>query len=235
MRSVKEIQEQLVKLGFSPGPLDGMMGRNTQQAIKAFQIQRPPLQVDGIAGPQTIRELFRNGDVNPSTESVDVLLAMPWLDIAISKKGLREGKDNIELRKFLKSDGGTVGDPAQLPWCGDFVETCIALALPNEILPGNPYLARNWTKFGKHVEPTLGCVGVFWRGSQSGISGHVAFIVGKGPGVFYLLGGNQSNMVSVTSLSTTRLLDTRWPATVAMPKEFRLPTMKGGKLSINEA
>ena len=41
------------------------------------------------------------------------------------------------------------------PWCGDFVETCIRAALPDEPLPGalgiNPYWARNWLLFGQEL------------------------------------------------------------------------------------
>ena len=231
MTLIQEIQTALNAQGFDSGKADGIIGRKTISAIKAFQIQHPGLVVDGIPGERTLTVLFKNRQAETMK---DKLLVMPWLDLAITKKGLNENKDNSELRKWLRSDGGSIGDPAQIPWCGDFVETCIGLTLANEILPGNPYLARNWAKFGQKVEPTLGAIGVFWRGTPSGINGHVAFIVGKGNGVWYILGGNQSNSISVTTIATTRTLATRWPLTVPLPNVIQLPTMKGGKLSINE-
>lgn len=230
---IKEIQVALNEQGFDCGEADGILGRRTIKAVESFQIQHPGLIVDGIPGPRTLAVLFKNQDKPQSIN--DKLIGMPWLDLAITKKGLNENKNNSELRKFLKSDGSSIGDPAQIPWCGDFVETCIALTLKNEILPGNPYLARNWAKFGQKIHPTLGAIAAFWRGTPKGINGHVAFLVGEGPGVYYILGGNQSNQVSVTKIAMTRMIDSRWPLTAPMPNVFQLPTMKDGKLSINEA
>jgi hypothetical protein len=46
------IQARLNNLGFHAGPVDGIDGPLTQDAIKAFQ-ERQGLVVDGIAGPQT--------------------------------------------------------------------------------------------------------------------------------------------------------------------------------------
>lgn len=234
MYTVKEIQTRLNLEGYNSGPPDGFIGRKTIQAIKAFQVDHA-LQVDGIPGTFTLASLFKTSADSVKADKETKLLTMPWLDLAISKKGLSENADNTELRKFLRSDGSTVGDPAQLPWCGDFVETCIALTLTSEILPVNPYLARNWEKFGREVHPTLGAVGVFWRGDRNGIQGHVAFLVGTGAGVYYILGGNQSNRISVMKIAMTRLLSARWPTTVALPSVFKLPNMKNGVLSLNEA
>ena len=233
MASLTQIQTALKAQGFDPGAIDGMIGRNTISAIKAFQIQHPPLVVDGIPGPRTIAVLFKNSPV--AADPIDKLLKFPWLDLAISKKGLNENRDNKELREFLHSDGNSIGDPSKIPWCGDFVETCIGITLQREILPTNPYLARNWQKFGQKVTPTFGAVGVFWRGTRDGIEGHVAFLVGRGAGTYSILGGNQSNSISVTSIATNRLLSARWPLTVALPSAFNLPELKNGKISINEA
>lgn len=45
---VREIQRQLARLGFDPGPADGLMGGRTRQAIRAYQ-QREGLGRDGQA------------------------------------------------------------------------------------------------------------------------------------------------------------------------------------------
>jgi N-acetylmuramoyl-L-alanine amidase len=50
------VQARLNNLGFSCGPVDGIVGPMTRSATKAFQYQYN-LQVDGIAGPQTWRKL----------------------------------------------------------------------------------------------------------------------------------------------------------------------------------
>ena len=149
-----QIQTQLSKLGFDPGPVDGIPGRQTTRAVIAFQRTRG-LQDDGVVGPKTLAALFS------ARPRVAAGAHLPWLELARRKKGLTEGRDNGELAKFLKSDGKTLGDPAKHPWCGDFVETCVALTLPGEHLPKNPYLARNWLDFGAEIAPTLGAIAVY--------------------------------------------------------------------------
>lgn len=121
--------------------------------------------------------------------------------------------------------------------CGDLIQTCIALTLPGEQIPINPYLARNWMKFGKEIKPTLGAILVFWRGSRTGFQGHVGFYAGESLDgkKLYVLGGNQSDMISVAPLGADRLLGARWPLTAPTPDKRERPLMIGGKLSINEA
>lgn len=134
MYSTLDIQRKLKALGFDPGALDGIPGPRTTAAVKAFQIDNR-LTVDGIVGPETLRALF--GEVKPPI--AEPTARYPWLGIAISKKGLHESRDYAELSRFLRSDGETLGDPRKLPWCGDFVQTCIALGCPGEPVPVNPY------------------------------------------------------------------------------------------------
>jgi uncharacterized protein (TIGR02594 family) len=124
--------------------------------------------------------------------------------------------------------GGLPGDPAKTPWCGDFVETCIRMGLPKEPLLGalgmNPYWARNWLLFGSDTKPVTGAVLIFARGS----GGHVGFAIGQDDTHFFVLGGNQSDAVTVARIAKSRLLGARWPATYP-PRLQRLPTMKPGE------
>ena len=43
----KELQSALTRLGYSPGPVDGVIGRNTRKALQAFQKDRQ-LIADGF-------------------------------------------------------------------------------------------------------------------------------------------------------------------------------------------
>lgn len=227
-----DVQRRLKERGFDPGPLDGSPGRLTTAAIGAFQAaERLDVKWPGTLGPKTLEALFGVSDRHPPP--LQTAVAMPWIDLALRKKGLHEGRNHSEVSAFLKSDGHTLGDPRRLPWCGDFVETCIAVALPAEPLPTNPYLARNWLGFGEAIQPTFGAVAVFWRGSKSGTSGHVGFLAGESGASYYVLGGNQSNAVSIAPVAKSRLLGARWPRSVP-PPPVRLPRMAGGKLSLNE-
>ena len=53
---VRVLQQRLRTLGQQPGPVDGLFGPLTEAAVKRFQ-SAAGLQVDGIAGPRTLRAL----------------------------------------------------------------------------------------------------------------------------------------------------------------------------------
>ena len=55
--TVKQIQCLLAYLGYSPGSIDGVEGRNTQGAVRAFQADYG-LTVDGIPGAATQKMLI---------------------------------------------------------------------------------------------------------------------------------------------------------------------------------
>ena len=67
MTSTLEVQRALSALGYRPGPLDGIRGRLTIRAVKAFQADHG-LTVDGIVGPRTREKLFESapGTAHPS-------------------------------------------------------------------------------------------------------------------------------------------------------------------------
>ena len=50
--TTRQVQDLLDYLGYDPGPIDGLDGANTRDAVKAFQ-RAEGLTVDGIAGEQT--------------------------------------------------------------------------------------------------------------------------------------------------------------------------------------
>jgi uncharacterized SAM-binding protein YcdF (DUF218 family) len=103
-------------------------------------------------------------------------------------------------------------------------------------MPNNPLGARQWERFGKGTTPQLGAVMVFWRESQSSGKGHVGFYWAQDSQAYHILGGNQSNTVSVTRIARDRLLQARWPASVPGPTGIVRQADANGKiLSENEA
>lgn len=161
---------------------------------------------------------------------------LPWVAALQAVTGLHEVKDRDRLARWLRSDGKTLGDPSKLPWCGDAVDTAIALALPDEPRPGalgqNPYWARNWLHLGMACLPCYGAVAVFVRYG----GGHVGFLVGEDTTHYHVLGGNQGNTVSVVRIDKKRCLGTRWPSTTKA-KRRPLPAMSPASagVSVNEA
>lgn len=72
---VTAIQQTLKDWGLYDGPVNGTYGPLTQAAVKRFQ-QIKGLQVDGIAGPQTLKALgISVGTIPSATESNVYLLA----------------------------------------------------------------------------------------------------------------------------------------------------------------
>ncbi len=53
---VIDLQKALLEHGYSPGKIDGIFGKRTQKAVRAFQ-RDAGLKVDGIAGPDTFAKL----------------------------------------------------------------------------------------------------------------------------------------------------------------------------------
>lgn len=91
-------------------------------------------------------------------------------------------------------------------WCG----LCMAVAAKRggwDYEPlGNSLWARNWAKWGtEQKEAMLGDVLVFPRGA----GGHVAMYVGEDKGYYHILGGNQSDKVSIVRKAKTPILAIR--------------------------
>lgn len=94
----------------------------------------------------------------------------------------------------------------EIPWCSSFVNWCMEQA---GIKGTNSALAKSWLNWGKSiVTPVIGCICVIKKkqsgndiatGSSSGY--HVAFWLEEKEGRIHLLGGNQSDMVKMSSFN----------------------------------
>lgn len=210
MKTVLEIQTRLNELGFDPGPLDGIRGRQTIGAVERYQ-RANHLTVDGLVGPQTLRALFGGPLVSPEF-SPD---AMPWLAEALRLMGTREvaGPKNSPVIMNWAAHLDLAYPNDEVAWCGLFVAHCIAATLPHEPLPANPLGARNWGTFGVPCDLIDGAIASFWRGSRDGWLGHVGIVTAQTTTHVEIVGGNQSNMVSKILMPRERLLATRRPAT----------------------
>lgn len=227
-----KIQRRLQKLGFNPGPIDGIRGRLTVAAVKRFQ-ESKGLVADGIVGPKTSAALFEGSTVrNVGTDD------KPWYEVALSLIGLQEdprtGYSNPDV--LALADAPNIDyDSDDIAWCGLFVAHCVAYALANEPLPTNPLGARNWIKFGIACSPQLGSVLVFWRVAPDDWRGHVGFYAGEDKNYYHVLGGNQSNSVSIARIPKYRLLGARWPITGGDPTGETVTGDASVALSMTEA
>ncbi len=220
----KWVQERLIHHG-AKIKADGDWGKESIAALQAFQsFHRLP--VTGVTDKNTLDALkqpFKGiGVLNPTPPVTPPSEKMPpWMSEMHRKMGLHEVRHNKSLIDWLKF-GKYLGNPKDLPWCGDAVETCFAKTLPNEPLPSNPFFAQNWAKFGKNVgSPIVGAVGVIrWSAN----SGHVGFVAGTSGSTVYMLGGNQSNEINITGFGRSKFMAFTWPKTYPVRQ---YPALKG--------
>lgn len=163
-----------------------------------------------------------------------------WLRQARDLLGTQESPgdaNNTTILDWARQEGGWIErfyTEDAIPWCGLFVSHCLLHAGYDG--PKNPLSALAWADWGEAVpmaEREAGCVLVFARKG----GGHVGFYVGEDADgtALHVLGGNQSDAVTITRIGTDRLHAVRWPAGLARRKSgFLTPRLTAG-LSGNEA
>lgn len=162
---------------------------------------------------------------------------IPWLKEAQKHIGLKEFQtgNNPKIMNWAMLIGGDVQKEYtadSIPWCGLF--TAYVFSQVGIVSIDKPLWALNWNKFGyKLSEPALGCIITFKRPG----GGHVGFYVGENSSYYYVLGGNQTDSVSVTQIAKSRAQAFRWPNGMEkFLKKGRVKTnIAGAKVSVNEA
>lgn len=126
---VKKLQNQLLRAGADPGPVDGFFGEMTRAAVKIFQL-RAGLSPDGIIGPRTWAAL--GGEVPPDTPPPNALAEKlaNFAELEAAKRLSWTGADS-EAEKYLKplrapmrALGHIGADPIFFNWCAAFVTYC---------------------------------------------------------------------------------------------------------------
>lgn len=230
--SIAEIQRALQQAGFDPGPIDGAWGRKSIAACKAFQAARG-LKADGIPGAITLRAL--------SSAPISAALSANtpiWYREAQRALGIKEAAgtaNNAVILGWAKALGGWIASyftADSIAWCGLFVGHIVATTLPAEALPSNPLGAKNWASFGKKLTtPAIGAILVFTRSG----GGHVGFYAGEDAEAYHVLGGNQSDAVTIARVAKSRCIAIRWPSTGPAPIGGRVTRALTSTLSVNEA
>jgi lysozyme len=101
---IKEIQTRLKAHGFDPGPLDGLMGKRTEAAIRAAQVALG-LGPTGVVGPWLMSKLLEaaKAPVEPPKPATE---RKPIADMHMSDKGLDLLKHFEGLRLTPYMDNG---------------------------------------------------------------------------------------------------------------------------------
>lgn len=133
---------------------------------------------------------------------------------AVAKKelGVKEFRvgSNKQIEKYhaYATKDNKRGATDDVPWCSSFVCYCLEMA---GLASTDSKSARSYERYGKPTTtPVFGDIVVFWRGSKSSGSGHVAFFSGyDSNGNIKCLGGNQNNEVCIASYDKSRLIGFR--------------------------
>ncbi|WP_406646834.1 TIGR02594 family protein [Aliisedimentitalea scapharcae] len=221
------VQTRLKVLGFNPGPIDGVRGPRTDAAVVEFK-RSIGFRSRPFIGPLTLAALTETPKEEQERQTV------PWMAEAAKIRGLHEQRNTAQLRKWFDKSVSWI-DPRDIPWCGAFTATCFRKWRPDIALPENPLGARNWQHWGKASDPVFGSCLVFWRISKHHWAGHVGFYHGEDDTHFHVLGGNQSNAVTVTRVAKSRLLSARWPDGEPVTGRRVFLTSKGVPITTNEA
>jgi uncharacterized protein (TIGR02594 family) len=156
-----------------------------------------------------------------------------WLQIARSYVGVREvpgAKHNGTILGWLSRLKAWWKDD-ETPWCGVFVAECMRQAGITD-LPKTWMRASSWGLWGANLRTTHVAPGAILVFTRRG-GGHVGFYVGEDKLFYYVLGGNQNNMVNVAKIAKARCTAVRWPR--GEPVVGGPVNMVGGVVSDTEA
>jgi uncharacterized protein (TIGR02594 family) len=136
-----------------------------------------------------------------------------WMPVARGELGVEEirgSQHSPRIIEYLNSTNLDAGSASadETPWCSAFVNWCVEQA---GYAGTDSAAARSWLQWGKALEsPRKGCIVVLSRGG-SAWTGHVGFFMGRGNETVQVLGGNQSDRVSVAEYGDSRVLGFREP------------------------
>lgn len=230
--TIRDIQTRLNAHGFNPGKIDGMGGPNTSAAIIAFKVSKGLAPRDHV-GPITIAELEKapSDQIAPPQSTGEPV----WLRRARQEVGVREipgPRHSARVLSYWELSKLPFRDD-ETPWCAGFVGAMLEDVGIKSTRSG---MARSYSTWGQPCGPIPGAIVVYWRGSKTGASGHVGFVVGKDKaGNIMTLGGNQGDAVTIAPFSPARVLGYRWPSAVDPGKAKLAVIESSGIVSTNES
>lgn len=157
----------------------------------------------------------------------------PWVDVAMKYLGQKEvpgkGNNNVIVNFFKRiKRGGIKAD--SVPWCAAFVGACLEEA---GYVSTRFESAKSYLDWGTPItNPVYGAVVVFSRDG----GGHVGFCVGYDQRRRLLvLGGNQSDMVSIAPFESSRVVGFRIPKNLGYTLAAIPIVQNSDNTSVNEA
>lgn len=160
------------------------------------------------------------------------------LELIGTREVVGKGSDRtiMDWRDTLNQAGVKISGYSDddIPWCGLFVAWVAYKRRDNaaEVVK-DPLWARNWASYGNKADKaSLGDVLVFVRNG----GGHVGFYIAEDATCYHVLGGNQSNAVTITRIEKSRCIAVRRPPYQNQPATVRpFIVAASGAISKNES
>jgi uncharacterized protein (TIGR02594 family) len=134
-----------------------------------------------------------------------------WLTAARRELGQRERPGPSENTRIIwyHSFSKLHAQSETVPWCASFVN---AMLESSGIRSTRSAAAKSYATWGEECELKDGAIVVFGKADpDAGGTGHVAFCVGIEGDSVLVLGGNQTNAVTVAKRPKSRIVAVRWP------------------------
>lgn len=204
-KQIGDLQLELRRLGYRPGPYDDVYGPATAAAVRAFQHDHK-LHVDGIFGPKTLVALnaaiVKLNAAGKKPVEIIAPVGVRALSEGLTHLGVKEspaGSNHNPFGKWIGADGS--------PWCADFVSYCFVKGAgvtlchgwhgPGVLSKGCSYVptVEKWLRatgqWGGRAKPQPGDIAIFnWDGGDPDHIGIVERYIGDGR--FYSIEGNTS-------------------------------------------
>jgi uncharacterized protein (TIGR02594 family) len=195
--------------------VDGKVTPELIAAIRALQSANGSSKPDGRIDPngKTWGYLNAAATTDAPASGGGKMVKPSWLAVAEGEKGVAEvkgAKHNPRVVEYHSTTGGFRDD--ETPWCSSFVNWVMK---KDGQATTNNAMAMSWARYGKKLDkPAYGAIVVF---SYGGGKGHVGFVVGKKGSNILVLGGNQSDMVKVSSFGVGKVAAYVVPANYTVP------------------
>lgn len=133
----------------------------------------------------------------------------PWMCIALGELGTAEHPGPADNPRVIAYHAATTlkATDDEVPWCSSFVNWTMRRA---DLAGTHSARALSWLGWGCSTAPQYGAIVVLTRGANPA-QGHVGFWLDGDATRCWVLGGNQSDCVSVAPFDRDRVLGTRWP------------------------
>lgn len=159
-----------------------------------------------------------------------------WLKLARAEIGVKEvvgPQHNPTVLGYFRDAGFPEIDNDETAWCAGFAN---AMLERSGYAGSKSLAARSFLTWGKEItKPYPGCIAVFSRGDPRSWEGHIGFFVSQDGDKVNVLGGNQSNQVSIAPQSKGRLLGYREPYKASNSRTMKASTTQMALLGLDGA